>query len=973
MYLAHKLIKLIVLMVMLLLGYKEALAQLVDYGQNPPNLHWNKIISPHFQIVFPKELGDRAERLANVLEQVYRVENHSIQVQTQPITIILQNQPVESNAFVLLAPRRSEFNTLPPQDLEPIDWLNSLAVHEMRHVVQMDRVFNGKESTLLETVQLGIFGLVYPSWFFEGDAVDMETVLTDGGRGRLPSWDIDLRANILSHKNYSYSKYILGSWKDNIPDYYRIGYFMVTKMKRDFGDSIFNSIYAGSLRLKPYPFSSSLKKYTGFNTRDFYLKTIEDLKRQWSDSLKKSQVIYYPVINQRKDSLAENFRLPQPYSKNEILYIRSGLDKLPGIYLYNLKTGHETKILTLGSQTNPNFDYKNGKMVWDEIRQDPRYAYRDYSDLFSYDFTHHIKQHLTYRSKWFSPNLSPDGKTLVAVQVRPNYTFALGLIDLKNPGQIQYVPNPHHYFFETPSFDPTGRKIISTIVSSKGKAIYQYDLEKKEEVLLKPFSNTEIDRPVYANANTILYQSSHTGRDQILSYNLDSHEEIVLTAAPFGAYSPKIQGDTVWFEDFSSLGRNISYFKLSTESQIPKDTNNRFLNFYKPLIKQEIGAIPSFKHLLNHLADDSLPIQPGIIKGPDTLFRPYPITKFRETGHLFYFHSLLPDVQNFTINSTTYLTGLKLTSTNLLNTTQTYLGIYYQNGINALEYQAGITYKKYYPHIIFNFTDKKRDALAVETTNTGSVFIPYSYRSRLLDLGLNIPLSFESSKNTYNTSFELTTSFQNNYDLSLPLSRFKNFNTYIKFPIHYSVLLEKNKKTSIRDIYPSWGQNILLDFEHLPFSDNLKGHYFSMNTGFYFPGILDHHVLRIGFNYQYNIGIYVGQRNLDEINGYSYLPANQLQNTLLINYYFPISYPDWEIGRWAYIRRWVGGLFYDRENLGADKTVYSGFSTYGASLRMDVNLLRYYLPIFQVGTKLILFQDSHLSSPKLEFVINYTL
>lgn len=948
-------------------------AQIVDYGQNPPGLYWNKILSPHFQVVFPIELGDRAARLVNVLERVYLVENHSIKVKTQPITIILQNQPVGSNAFVLLAPRRSEFNTLPPQDLEPIDWLNSLAVHEMRHVVQMDRVFNGKEATIFETIQLAIFGLVYPTWFFEGDAVDMETLLTEGGRGRLPSWDIDLRANLLSGKNYSYSKYEIGSWKDNIPDYYRLGYFMVTKMRRDYGDSVFNAIYTGSLKIKPYPFSSSLKKYTGMNTHDFYLKTMKDLKKQWTDSLYKSQVIPYPSLLKRNDSIALNYYLPQPFERNQIIYLKEGLDKLPGLYSFNFKSGLEKKLIVLGNQTFPNFDYKNGIAVWDEIRSDPRYEYRNYSNIFTYDFITKRKRQLTYRSKWFSPNLNAKGKKIVAVQVNTNYTFNLGVLDVENPLNLQILPNPNHYFFETPSFDSSGTKIICVAVNSYGKALYQYDLKTGKESLVRNFSYTEINRPIYVPHGLILFQSAQTGRDQIFSLDTVNHWEQALTATRFGAYSPKFQGDTIWFEDFSSLGRNISYFSLSQALSLPKDTISRFISYYKPLVSQEIGAYSDFRQSLNHLAEDSINFQKGRIIAKDTLFKPYPMSKFSETGHLFYFHSLLPDVQNFNINSTTYISGLKLSSTNLLNTTRTYIGVYYQNGVNAIEYQAGITYKKYYPQIILNFTDKKRDALAIETTSTGPLLIPYDCRSRLANFGLSIPINFVSSLESFTTSFQITTSFQNNYALSLPLSRFKNFITYIKFPLHYSLLLEKNRNISTRDIYSSWGQNIALDFEHLPFSTNLKGHYFSMNSGFYFPGILDHHVLRIGFNYQYNNGAYIGQRNLDEIEGYSYLPANQLQNTFLVNYYFPISCPDWEIGRLAYIRRWVGGFFYDKENLKTDPNIYAGYTTYGASIRMDVNFLRYFLPVFQLGTKFILFQDSHISSPKLEFVLNYKL
>ena len=948
-------------------------AQFVNYGQNPPSLQWKHLNSAHFNLIFPVEISWKAEKLSQVLERVYEVENHSLPVKTQPISIILQTQPIESNAFVLLAPRRSEFNTLPPQDLEPNDWLNSLAIHEMRHVVQIDRVFNGKGIPIFETLQLSIFGVVFPTWFFEGDAVGMETLLSDAGRGRLPYWEVDLRANLLSGKNYSYSKYTLGSLKDNVPDYYRIGYFMVTKMRRDYGDSVFNKIYTGSLHLKPYPFSSSLRKQTGYNTNQFYHRTVDELKSIWTNKLKGITLPYYESVNKRVDSTTVNFLLPKPYTKNKILFLKEGLNDLPGIYSLNLSNRREHKILTIGAQTNPNFDYKNGVMVWDEIRNDPRFQYRTYSDIFQYDFKNHQKRKLTSRTKLFSPSLNPDGSKIAAVQVDPSYTFHLVILSKNQNYTLKQIPNPNNYFFETPSWDLTGTKIIATAVNSKGKALYIFDLVDSSQHLVKPFCYTELNHPVFGINNNLLFQSAKGGIDQIYSYSLANGKETQLTSVKFGAYNPQIIGDSIYFENFSALGKNISQISYSVESQIIRDTQNIFIHYYKPLLKKELGGSESFKKAL---MDDSIPGYNGESASSilnDSLKKPFFISPFHEASNLFYFHSLLPDIQNAEINVNSYIEGLKLTSTNLLNTTQTYAGIYYQNGVNSLEYQIGITYKKYFPEFLINFKDYKRNALAFGKDSIGEYFLPYSYRTRLLNFGIDIPLNFISSVQTYNVDFQVNTSFQNNYLLTIPLARFKNFNTYIKFPLHYSIALKQNRNRAARDINPKWGQNISLDFEHLPFSNNLKGHYFAINSGFYFPGLFTHHSLRLGFNYQYDIGIYQGQRSLDEINGFAYLPPNNLQNTFLVNYYFPISYPDLELGRFSYIKEIIGGLFYNRENFGSDPNLYHGYTTYGLDCRVNFNLLRFYLPIFQVGTKVIIFQDKSIKSPKFELVLTYNL
>ena len=59
-----------------------------------------------------------------------------------------------------------------------------------------------------------------PSWFWEGDAVITETLLSSSGRGRLPSFERGLRTLILSGGEYDYVTAMLGSYAEFVPDYY---------------------------------------------------------------------------------------------------------------------------------------------------------------------------------------------------------------------------------------------------------------------------------------------------------------------------------------------------------------------------------------------------------------------------------------------------------------------------------------------------------------------------------------------------------------------------------------------------------------------------------------------------------------------------------------------------------------------------------------------------------------------------------
>ena len=299
----------ILILIILISISPTATAQLFDSDQNPPTLKWRQINTPDFQILYPDEFETEAQRMANTLQNIISNVSHTLKIKPRKITVILQNQSTSSNGFVQLAPRRSEFSTTPPQDFDYQDWLNSLAVHELRHVVQFDKLTGKLKAPLFEDLALSIFGITLPPWFYEGDAVGIETSLTQSGRGRLPSWDISIRTNTLSGKKYSYSKDYLGSAKSLTPGYYQLGYFMTTKLRRDYGANILDSVMRRIARnpIRPYNLSNSIKKYTTLNTWQLHQETIKELSKIWNEQLKKLETKTYETLNKRKDKIPASY------------------------------------------------------------------------------------------------------------------------------------------------------------------------------------------------------------------------------------------------------------------------------------------------------------------------------------------------------------------------------------------------------------------------------------------------------------------------------------------------------------------------------------------------------------------------------------------------------------------------------------------------------------------------------------------
>ena len=110
--------KYVLIIVLLLISYLsqaviEAPILGIDYQQNPSEMKWKHLTTEHFDVIFPVELEKEAQRVGHLLETAYPFVTRSLETKPPRIPLILQNQSLESNGFVTLAPRRSEWYVTP--------------------------------------------------------------------------------------------------------------------------------------------------------------------------------------------------------------------------------------------------------------------------------------------------------------------------------------------------------------------------------------------------------------------------------------------------------------------------------------------------------------------------------------------------------------------------------------------------------------------------------------------------------------------------------------------------------------------------------------------------------------------------------------------------------------------------------------------------------------------------------------------
>lgn len=907
-------------------------SQIFDSEQNPLSVKWHTISTNGFKLIYPVELEKEAQRMANTFVSIYPTLGSSLGREKTRLPIVLQNRGTVANGFVQLAPKKSQFYTTPPQQFDSQDWLNNLAVHELRHVAQFDKITGRDHFFLTEEISFAYLGAAIPTWFFEGDAVGIETALTNAGRGRQPSWIMPFRTSLLNGKKFSYSKAYFGSNKDQTPGYYQLGYLMTSNMRSAYGknfmDSLLSDINKRPLRL--YPFSNSLKRFTSLTTKNYYKKTVQEVKSAWEMQDKENESKSYESLN-RQSKYASNYYLPTTFSNDQILTLKQTKGDVSGFVLVK-PDRTEISLFKIGYQEQPWFSYGSGKLVWDEIRYDPRYKQRSYSVICMYDFATGLKKQLTHRSRLFSPALSGDGKKMVAVQIDLDNLSRLVEIDLGDGKVKQTLGNSSNLILQTPALNQNGDRIAYIGVDERGKSLYIANWQRYHDRIIAE-TDQQLSRPVFIG-DQIAFNAHYNGINNIFSIDPATLTIVMLTSAKYGAFnaSPTADGKSILFNNYQLMGYEIAKTVISPQSV----AKNTFVYFGEATQKQENTG-----NVFNSIPDST-----------------YISKKYSPLAHLFNFHSL-----SFTADEDDRV-GLGIKSNDLLNLLDFYTGVGYDNELRKINYNASLTLKALYPVFSASFKNRARSAFY----RLGGTISQADWRENHIELKATLPISYTIRNHNYSWQAQIASSYTERNFAPKEKALFKST---IKFPMSYRIGFVHSTRTAERDVAPKWAQNIKLSYFNQPFDKTLDGNLFAFESALYFPGILKNHSFMASFNYQKSNGSLTYGNEINTVYGYNQIQAvSVLRNTLLFNYRFPIAFPDLELGSLMYIRNFRGGLFSHYENVGRETNLTEP-KTFGAELRSSVNLLRY-LPVIDLGARLIFVNQIYNQNPILEFTFNYS-
>ncbi|MFN8259098.1 MAG: hypothetical protein U0W24_25640 [Bacteroidales bacterium] len=894
--------------------------------QNPPDLLWKSIRTKNFEVIFPVEIEKSAQRVTNTLEWVFAKNFQSMHTTPKPVELILFNQSTNSNAYASLAPRYMGWYLTPPQsviELGSTEWLQTLSLHEFRHIVQYSK--NNSHFTKFMTYLFGDIGQVMmqwsiPDWFFEGDAIVMETALSNSGRGRLPSFSMYQRTYQLNGIKFKYDQAYLGSYKKFYPNHYYLGYPLTAYGRKNFGVNFWDNVLENTSRISfwPYAFATSVKKYSGMNTKKFYESAFKDLEKIWKEQ--ELQIIQTGVdtVNIKKKKNWTNYYTPQFANSQNIIALKESLDKIPAFYILSLD-GQEEKIKNTDAEL---FSLANNKILWARTVPDIRWGEQSYTDIIILDLKTRKEKRLSYKEKYLSPSLSPDGKKIAVVEFNTRQESNLCILDAANGKVIKKI-NIYTDYIRTPRWSSDGNSIVVAHSGLNGQAISMVNLNSDEIIKLEPYGWDNPGRPVFYK-DFVLYNSDYSGIGNIYAINIFTKQKYQVTSRLYGAYNPEVDEitDKMIFQDYSKNGFDIAIMDLDNEKWIKIEQVLKTEPGYAKILAEQEGNLSLTEATIN----DSI----------------YPIENYRKQKDVINIHSwgVFPYVPDLEIS---------VLSNNILNTLSASAGYRYNTNEKTNTGFLNLSYAKFFPVLGFSASYGGREE---STTLANDQFVTDRWSEFNTALSITVPLNLTRGVFYNNLSFRTAIGYTYtwNRELASPTRKPPGDFTFYSVSTNFSRI----RQYAYRDFAPRSGQQIAISYSAVsPFSDK-DGYLFSGQAGFYFPGIMQQHSLKLGGAFEKQESYVAANRdNLYYFASRVAFPRGYLNQTtdkfykFTSDYQFPVWYPDINIGPLVYFKRFRAGVFYDY-GTGYVSTSNYEYQSVGGSLMAEIKLLRINYP-FEIG------------------------
>jgi len=835
-----------------------------QFGGFPPSVKWKQIDSDTARIIYARGAAGDAQRVAAIIHTMAATSN-PLGKSLQKINVVLHNKTTLANGYVGLAPYRSEYYLVPGGnifDFGNLPWQEQLAIHEYRHVQQYNN-FNRGGSKLLSFV-LGEEGralanaFAIPDWFFEGDAVFAETVLTTGGRGRTPYFLKGFNSLWKEGRNYNWMKLRNGSLKDFVPNHYPLGFLLVNYGYLKYGPDFWRRVTADASAFKGglYPFQKAVARTAGVSFATFRNEAF----RRYSHEVSRRR------DNQKTRATVTNAYHPQLIGKDSLLYTKDSYKRIPQ---FVIRTNAGEQLVGIRRITSEDwFSYREGTIAYTAYTASPRWGLVDYSNIILLDIKSRKDKIITRQGRYFSPDIAPGGGSIIAVSITDSLTSELHLLD-REGSIIKKIAAAPNALFVQPRFIDTNNIAVGFRSSDALLSWQQINLVTGAVAELIPPNTATIGYP-FVHEGKLYFTSSASGSDDLYSLGLKDKKLVQLSTGGTGRYFPAAAGDSLYWSDFTSNGF------------LPRSAALRTMTASASTLQFTFAQVPPFE-----LAATEKPL--AVLQPINAARFAAPYQKGRR---LLQFHSWRPFYEAPEYSFSAY-------SNNILNTLSN--EVFYRYNENEQSHTLGLSaaYGGFFP-VLSGGVEHTFNRHIKSATRTLTV------KSSEARIGYSIPLNFTSGKtfrflnwgsNLVYNSLEPTGS-------SKTLIR-SSITGYLHHFLTWSEALPKARK----HIFPKFAYVLSGAYRHR--MDGSEGYQSAAAGQLYLPGFFATHSWAATAGFQRtDTGNVIFSNRFVSSRGYNDRFFSRMYKAT-VNYHFPLLYPDRGMANIVYLLRVRSTIFYD--------------------------------------------------------------
>ncbi len=548
---------------------------------------WESVETEHFLFVF--EPRDRAsvDELLAICEDVYSRVTGFFHSYPKKIRCVVRGRLDYANGEMAPFPARLELITTSPSDESfggrEESWLRLLLTHELVHYVNftMDRGVFSAASAVFGLDAALASAILLPGWMIEGTAVDLETRLTTGGRGRSAFFEDYWKARVLEKVPFSIEQ---AGYASSFPPPGRIyvaGYFLVDYMSRTYGTDAVTRIMDDYLSFPFFGPWAAISRVTGKDAAGLYQDLLAESRGRYAGA---SDIPGGALLTPER---VADYSAPHATARGLYVY-RSDLESFPGIVRLDPRTGSETPLARVAltdpysfSATADGADVWLSSLSFDWTPRDGEWAV---SDLWLLNAVTGKMEQVTRGGRVWQPAVSADGGMVVAVQGRGPHSRLVAVDRASGGLRVLFARKGGRV--SSPDLSPDGTRAAFTLTLEGSQDVHILDLK---EAIAGPMVDGAADGPVkdvnpdlafpvlgtdpgvesrprFAGNDRLLFSSDRTGSPCLYAMDLGSRKVTIIQQDPVAAYEGIEDGGFLIYSSYSSKGYCLKTVPLPESS-----------------------------------------------------------------------------------------------------------------------------------------------------------------------------------------------------------------------------------------------------------------------------------------------------------------------------------------------------------------------------------------------------------------------